>query len=212
LEIVVIAIVAVLAGADRWQDVERFGRAKEAWFRLFLPLTHGIPSREAFERVFAVLDPQAFEACFRTVGGVALRADSRGDHRGGRQDAAALYDPNAVPAALHLVSAWATANRVVPARLATEAKSDQNMAIPRLLGLLHLEGGHVTVETDAPCSAGAVRGLWGDREHAASDARHELSRGRVQSETAHRPREPRRIASQCPAARQAGRRQIQPAQ
>ena len=64
-DMIVLAVAAVLAGADGWQDVERFGRAKEAWFRQFLALPHGIPSHDTFGRVFALLDPQAFERCFR---------------------------------------------------------------------------------------------------------------------------------------------------
>jgi hypothetical protein len=62
---IVVAIAAVLAGADGWQDVERFARAKEEWLRQFLALPSGIPSHDTFGRVFSLLDPQAFEACFR---------------------------------------------------------------------------------------------------------------------------------------------------
>jgi hypothetical protein len=64
-DMIVLAIAAVLAGADGWQDVERFGGAKEAWFQQFLALPHGMPSHDTVGRVFALLDPQAFEACFR---------------------------------------------------------------------------------------------------------------------------------------------------
>ncbi len=62
---IVVAIAAVLAGADGWQDVERFARAKAEWLRQFLALPSGILSHDTFGRVFSLLDPQAFEACFR---------------------------------------------------------------------------------------------------------------------------------------------------
>ncbi len=65
-EVVVIAIAAVLGGADDWVDVEEFAEAKDDWFRQFLTLPHGIPSHDTFGRVFGVLDPHAFEACFRS--------------------------------------------------------------------------------------------------------------------------------------------------
>jgi len=64
LEILVIAICAVIAGADNWEDVEEFGKARLKWFRTFLELPNGIPSYDTFTRVFARLDPEKFQACF----------------------------------------------------------------------------------------------------------------------------------------------------
>src|SRR6187399_2573321 len=75
VEIVTIALCAVVCGADDWVAVETFGRAKEAWLRGFLALPGGIPSRGTFGRVFARLDPEEFRACFlawvRAVTGAA---------------------------------------------------------------------------------------------------------------------------------------------
>jgi hypothetical protein len=65
LDMVVIAIAGTLGGADGWVDIAQFGRAKEAWFRRFLDLPNGIPSHDTFGRVFSLLAPDAFEACFR---------------------------------------------------------------------------------------------------------------------------------------------------
>lgn len=145
-DMIVIAIAAVLAGADSWQDVERFGRAKEDWLRRFLALPHDIPSHDTFGRVFALLDPQAFERCFRNwaaalcalIPGEVIAVDGKTLRRS--------HDRNAGLAALHLVSAWATANRVVLGQVATEAKSNEITAIPQLLAFLHLKGCIVTID------------------------------------------------------------------
>lgn len=145
-EMIVMAIAAVLAGAEGWQDVEEFGVAQEAWLRQFLTLPYGIPSHDTFGRVFALLDPQAFEACFRSwvaalcalIPGEIIAVDGKTLRRS--------HDRHAGLAALHLVSAWATANRVVLGQVATEAKSNEITAIPQLLAALHLKGCIVTID------------------------------------------------------------------
>ncbi|AFL72492.1 ISAs1 family transposase [Thiocystis violascens] len=145
-EMIVITIAASFSGADGWVGVETFGQAKEAWLRTFLKLPAGIPSHDTFGRVFALIDPAQFAACFRqwsasvaelipeeiiAVDGKTLRrSHSRGKGL----------------AALHLVSAWATANRVVLGQVATDAKSNEITAIPRLLEWLKLEGCIVTID------------------------------------------------------------------
>ena len=146
IEMIVIAIAATLGGADGWTGVETFAKAKEAWRRTFLELPEGLPSHDTFGRVFALIDPAQFAACFRhwsaavveripdeiiAVDGKTLR---RSHHR--RQGLAAL----------HLVSAWATANRVVLGQVATDAKSNEITAIPRLLAWLKREGCIVTID------------------------------------------------------------------
>src|SRR5437764_1106376 len=64
LDLLTIALCAVICGADSWVEIERFGHAKEAWLRSFLALPHGIPCHDTFGRVFARLDPEAFQRCF----------------------------------------------------------------------------------------------------------------------------------------------------
>ena len=75
LDIVAIAICAVICGADSWVYmemvyVEMFGRSKEEWLRTFLDLPHGIPSQDAPGEVFSRLDPGQFQECF--IGSVSL--------------------------------------------------------------------------------------------------------------------------------------------
>jgi predicted transposase YbfD/YdcC len=142
----VIAIAATLGGADGWVDIAQFGRAKEAWFRRFLDLPNGIPSHDTFGRVFSLLAPAAFEACFRAwvasirtvIPGEIIAIDGKTLRRS--------HDRGKGVAALHLVSAWATAKRVVLGQVATDAKSNEITAIPQLLELLMLKGTIVTID------------------------------------------------------------------
>lgn len=146
LDIVTIAVCAVICGADSWVDVELFGRAKLAWLRTFLALPNGIPSHDTFGRVFARLDPQQFEHCFlgwvqaivRRTAGEVVAVDGKVLRRS--------HDQRAGTAALDLVSAWADANRLVLGQRAVDAASNEITAIPALLAALALEGGIVTVD------------------------------------------------------------------
>ena len=146
IDMVVIAIAAVICGADDWVGVAAFGRAKETWFRQFLELPNGIPAHDTFGRVFSLLAPGAFEQCFRAwvtsirqvLPGEIVAIDGKTVRRS--------HDRAAGLAPLHLVSAWATANRVVLGQVATAAKSNEITAIPRLLELLLLKGCIVTID------------------------------------------------------------------
>lgn len=147
LDIITITLCAVLCGADDWVAVETFGRAKEAWLRSFLALPSGIPSHDTFGRVFARLEPTEFRTCFmawvQAVTGVALTdgvvaIDGKTLRRS--------HDRERGQAALHLVSAWASASGLVLGQVATDRKSNEITAIPALLRLLALEGSTVTID------------------------------------------------------------------
>lgn len=146
LDSVTIALCAVICGADSWVEVERFGRAKQAWLRTFLPLPGGIPSPDTFGRVFAALDPAAFETVF--LGWVqALVTATRGevvaiDGKTLRRS----HDRLRGRTALHLVSAWATANSVVLGQIATPDHANESTAIPALLDVLARDGVTVTID------------------------------------------------------------------
>ncbi|WPL10852.1 ISAs1 family transposase [Thiorhodovibrio litoralis] len=146
LEMIVIAIAAILGGAEGFAAIAQFGRSKEAWLRQFLDLPNGIPSHDTFGRVFSLIEPAAFQACFRSwaesirelipaevvaIDGKTLRHS---------------FDRARGLGALHMVSAWATANRMVLGQVATEAKSNEITAIPKLLELLCLRGCIVTID------------------------------------------------------------------
>jgi len=146
IDMIVIAIAATLCGADGWVQIAQFGRAKEAWLRQFLELPHGIPSHDTFGRVFSLLQPAASAQCFhawvasirRVIPGEVIAIDGKTLRRS--------HDRAKGLAALHLVSAWASANRVVLGQVATEAKSNEITAIPALLELLTLTGCIVTID------------------------------------------------------------------
>jgi predicted transposase YbfD/YdcC len=146
LEIIVVALMATVAGANGWADIERFGNAKIDFFRNFLKLPNGIPSHDTFGRVFARLDPAALLTCIQawlkafrqTVDKELVAID--GKTLRGSFDTAAGQNP------LHLVSAWATEARLVLGQVAVDAKSNEITAIPVLLELLDLKGCIVTVD------------------------------------------------------------------
>jgi predicted transposase YbfD/YdcC len=146
LDVIVLAICAVLCGADDWVAIETFGRAKEAWFRRFLALPNGIPSHDTFGRIFALLSPVRFQECFvhwmqavaEVVTGQVVAIDGKTLRRSS--------DRRSAKAAIHRGSAWATQNRVVLGQLKTEEKSKEITAIPELLKALDVRGCIVTID------------------------------------------------------------------
>jgi len=146
LDIITIAICAVLCGADSWVDVEVFGQAKLTWLRTFLALPNGIPSHDTFGRVFAALDPQHFEQCFLAwVRAVVTHTEGEVVALDGKT-LRRSHGRSAGQAPLHLVSAWAAANGLVLGQVAVDTKSNEITALPALLQVLALHGCIVTID------------------------------------------------------------------
>jgi predicted transposase YbfD/YdcC len=146
LDLVAIAICAVIAGCDDWVEVAAYGRRKRDWLMTFLPLPNGIPSHDTFSRVFSLLDPRAFQRCFTrwiealhtATGGKLVAIDGKTLRHS--------FDTAAGKGALHLVSAWAGQNHLVLGQQAVDGHSNEITAIPELLALLDLQGATVTLD------------------------------------------------------------------
>jgi predicted transposase YbfD/YdcC len=144
-EIVMIALLAVLCGAESCVDMALFGRSKEALLRRFLQLPGGIPSHDTFSRVFRLLDPAAFEACFaRYLAALAERVEGVVAIDG--KTARRSFDRQQGRAPLHLISAWACEQRLVLGQLRVGDQANEIPAVPELLALLTLDGCIVTAD------------------------------------------------------------------
>ncbi|MEL6349855.1 MAG: ISAs1 family transposase, partial [Myxococcota bacterium] len=145
-EMLIIAVCAIICGADSWVGVEEFGKSKEAWLRTFLTLEQGIPSHDTFNRLFRRIDPEEFARCFaRWSAGLSEATEGKVVPVDGKC-LRKSFDKASNKAAIHMVSAWAAENEVVLASLAVDEKSNEITAVPRLLRLLDLHGCIVTID------------------------------------------------------------------
>ena len=146
LDIILIALCAIISGAETWKDMALFGNERLAWLRQFMALENGIPSDDTFGRVFARLEPSQFQACFtswvRAVFTVTKGQVIAVDGKSARHS----YDSGQGKEAVHLVSAWATDNHLVLGQQAVDEKSNEITAIPELLRLLDVSGCIVTID------------------------------------------------------------------
>lgn len=146
IDVIVMAICGVICGADRWVEVETFGRAKEEWLRSFLDLPNGIPSHDTFGRVFAQLDAESFQMHFmewvrsieKVTKGQVIAIDGKTVRRS--------HDRVNGKGAIHLVSAWATTNQLMLGQRKVDSKSNEITAIPELLHLLDVSGCIITID------------------------------------------------------------------
>lgn len=146
LDIMVIAVCAVVCGSRGWSEIEEWAEGNEPWLRTFLKLPHGIPSADTFARVFSIMDAKRFEQCFsdwaqavnRFCGGKLIAIDGKTLRRS--------FNTAAKKSAIHLVSAWSVENQVVLAQVKVDNKSNEITAIPKLLDMLSLKGTTVTFD------------------------------------------------------------------
>jgi predicted transposase YbfD/YdcC len=146
LDIIAIALCAVIAGSDTWQEVETFARYRRDWLARFLDLENGVPSHDTFERVFDRLDPLALQRCLLSWLGAICGTLSVGHIAIDGKTARRSGSPARGIGALHLVSAWATEHSLTLGQVVTAEKSNEITAIPQLLDLLDLEGALVTID------------------------------------------------------------------
>jgi len=144
-DILFISICAVIAGANDFVAIATFGVDKEAWLRRFLELPNGIPCHDTFGRVFAALNPRAFFDCFVEWIRAVAQANGRFVAIDGKTLRASL-DRATNLGPLHVVSAWATQQRLSLGQVAVAEKSNEITAIPQLLEMLELEGAIVTID------------------------------------------------------------------
>ena len=146
INIVVIAVCAVICGADDFVAIADFGKLKRKWFRRFLDLKSGIPSHDRFNAVLAAIKPAEFEQCLLSwitslheiTDGQVIAIDGKTLRRS--------FDNATGKAAIHMVSAWATANQISLGQVVVDAKSNEITAIPKLLEILDISGALVTID------------------------------------------------------------------
>lgn len=146
INIVTIALCAVVGGADDFVCIAEYGEKKKKWLAQFLDLSAGIPSHDCFNRVLAAIKPAEFEKCLLSwitalheiTGGQIVAIDGKTLRRS--------FDAASGKAAIHMVSAWATANCISLGQVVVDAKSNEITAIPKLLEILSLQGCLVTID------------------------------------------------------------------
>jgi predicted transposase YbfD/YdcC len=157
LDIITIALFAVLCGCDDWCAVAVYGRTKRTWLATFLKLPNGIPSHDTFSEVFSRLNPDAFEACFRAwmqsmvdiSGGKLVAIDGKSIRRSFEHG----WDKSGMA---HIVSAFVQANKMVFAQEKTDGKGRELDAIEKLLDMLDLNGAVVSIDAIA-CNRNIAR-------------------------------------------------------
>jgi predicted transposase YbfD/YdcC len=144
LDIIVIAICAVIGNADSWRAIALWGRTHETWLRRFLALPNGIPCHDTFRRLFERLDCTAFQTCLRQwlleLSGILKVSHIAIDGKTLRSSGSSTLGP------LHLVSAWATEHHLSLGQVAVDSKSNEITAIPQLLETLDLHGALITID------------------------------------------------------------------
>lgn len=146
IDIITIAICAVVCGADGWIDIEMYGVARKKWLEKFLELPNGIPSHDTFARVFSQINPEEFNKCFLSwVKGISSTAVGEIIAFDGKQSRNS-GDKKNDRGVINTVSAWATSTRIVLGQQKVEGKSNEITALPELIKVLDLAGCIVTID------------------------------------------------------------------
>ena len=152
IDVLMLALCAIISGAEGWTDVEKYGKTRESWLKQFLCLPNGIPSHDTIGRVFALIDPKQFEKCFMkwaksisseiegliSVDGKCLRGSN-----------------NFGESPVNIVSAWSANNRIVIGQVKTEQKSNEITAIPDLIDSIDVAGSIISIDA-AGCQKNIV--------------------------------------------------------
>jgi predicted transposase YbfD/YdcC len=146
VSIVVIAILATIGGATGWEDIELYAESHQAWLATFLDLKNGVPHADTYRRVFERIAPDALQECFldwvkqvvEATGAQVIPIDGK--------TLKGSYDRSNKQSALHMVSAWASENRLMLAQVKVESKTNEIKAIPALLKLLDITGCIITID------------------------------------------------------------------
>ena len=162
--IVVMALCAVVSGADDFVAIARWAEAKKAWLAKFLDMSAGVPSHDRFNAILGAIKPPEFEKCLLRwitalhdiTDGQVIAVDGKTLRRS--------FDAADSKAAIHMVSAWATANHVSLGQTVVDAKSNEITAIPKLLEMLEIQGALVTID-----AAGCQREIAGKIVQAKAD-------------------------------------------
>ncbi len=153
-DILVIALCAVICGADSFDEIERFGKVRHDWLRRFLALPNGVPSQDTFNRVFAALDRERFAGCFASW--MASLCEAAGLRQVALDGKALRAPADTFSGCLHLVNAWAVENRLFLGQAAAAEGSHEIVALPGLIRVLDLKGALVTIDA-AGCQKEIVR-------------------------------------------------------
>ncbi len=147
IDIIVIAVCATLCRFDEsWESIEDFAEIRFEWLKEFLELPNGIPSHDTFRRVFLLLDPIEFQACFNEWANNFRHAIARETIAIDGKTVCGSRDQALGRKAIHVVSAWATENKLVLGQIKVDEKSNEITAIPKLLELLDIAGCTVTLD------------------------------------------------------------------
>ena len=146
INVVVIAVCAVICGADDFVAIAQFGEKRRKWLARLLDLKDGIPSHDRFNAILAAIKPAEFEKCLLSwitalheiTDGQIIAIDGKTLRRS--------FDTASSKSAIHMVSAWATENHISLGQVVVEEKSNEITAIPKLLQILELSGSLVTID------------------------------------------------------------------